>query len=286
MIGLQRIGIKTFENENIFQIASPKKKDEYILRNVTGLTGSNLNVNYQKTLYSGSVHMGSRREEREITLLLELNPDRSKGSTAEKLRDDIYRHIISDELVDKYTRITLYGSKMDLYTEGRVSQIEADLYSQKPMIQVSFMCRYAHFIKTTQEVLDTATVNDISNQLVWTITNPGAPVGFTVTGRSDTQFSSFRVSNETNGQSISVGGAPDIEGTSWMFEIDTTAENRKIHKKGLRDGEWYFRSLYDKASIPNGYVQLESGKNVLSVNIFGVAPKIFNLKYTQRFNGI
>ena len=285
MIGLQRIGIKTFENENIFQIASPKKKDEYILRNVTGLTGANLNVNYQKTLYSGSVHMGSRREEREITLLFELNPDRSKGSTVESLRDDIYRHIISDEHVGGHTLVTLYGTKMDMYTMGRISQIEADLYSQKPMMQVSIMCQYAHFMKTVPEPKLTYNVPDEHTGVDWTIHNPGAPVGFFVQGWSDTQFSEFYVRNKTNGQLIHVKNAPNIEGTKWRFDIDTTPENRKVRKLGLRD-QYYYDNMYNNATLTNGYPQLESGVNIINAHILGGTNKRFELTYTQRFHGI
>lgn len=285
MIGLQRIGLKTFENENIFQIASPKKKDEYILRNVTGLTGVNLNVNYQKTLYSGSVHMGSRREEREITLLFELNPDRSKGSTVESLRDDIYRHIISDELVDSYTRVTLYGSKMDLYTEGRISQIEADLYTQKPMMQVSIMCRYAHFMKTVPEPKLVHNAEDEYTGVVWTINNPGAPVGFLVQAWSDTEFSAFSVYNKTNDQELRVTNASAIEGTKWRFDVDTTPENRKVRKLGLRD-QYYYDNMYNNATLTNGYPQLESGVNKIEAHIYGGTNKKFELTYTQRFHGI
>lgn len=285
MIGLQRIGIKTFENESIFQIASPKKKDEYILRNVTGLTGANLNVNYQKTLRSGSVHMGSRREEREVTLLFELNPDRSKGSTVESLRSDIYKHIISDELVDAYTRVTLYGSNMDLYTEGRISQIEADLYTQKPMMQVSIMCRYAHFMKTVAQPKLVYDVPDEHTGVNWTITNPGAPVGFFVQAWSDTQFSEFYVQNETNGQLLHVKNAPNIEGTKWRFDVDTTPENRMVKKLGLRD-QYYYRDMYDNFKLGSGYPQLESGKNVINAHILGGTNKKFELTYTQRFHGV
>lgn len=285
MIGLQQIGIKTFENENKFQIASPKKKDEYILRNVTGLTGANLNVNYQKTLYSGSVHMGSRREEREITLLFELNPDRSKGSTVESLRSDIYRHIISDELVDGYTRVTLYGSKMNLYTEGRISQIESDLYSQKPMMQVSIMCRYAHFMKTVEEPISDHNVPDDATGAVWTVTNPGAPVGFIVQGWSDTEFSRFSVENKTNGQKLTISQAPDIEGTRWRFGVNTTPEERKVVKLGLRD-DWYFHTVYDKLTLEGGYPQLESGVNKIEAHIIGGTNKTFELTYTRRYHGV
>lgn len=285
MIGLQRIGIKTFENESIFQIASPKKKDEYILRNVTGLTGANLNVSYQKTLYSGSVHMGSRREEREITLLFELNPDRSKGSTVESLRNDIYKHIISDELVDSYTRVTLYGSKMDLYTEGRISQIEADLYTQKPMMQVSIMCRYAHFMKSVPEPRMTANVSDQSTGWSWSIDNPGAPVGFFVQGWSDTEFSAFSVFNKTNGQELRVTNASAIEGTRWRFDVDTTPENRIVRKLGYRD-QYYYNNMYDNFTLESGYPQLESGVNKIEAHIIGGTNKKFELTYTQRFHGV
>lgn len=286
MIGLQRIGLKTFENENIFQIASPKKKDEYILRNVTGLTGANLNVSYQKTLYSGSIHMGSRREEREITLLFELNPDRSKGSTVESLRDSIYRHIISDELVDTYTRVTLYGSKMDLYTEGRISQIEADLYSQKPMMQVSIMCRYAHFMKTVPETKLVYDVPDKHTGVDWSIYNPGAPVGFFVQGWSDTEFSQFFVLNETNGQKLEVINARDTPGTKWRFDIDTTPETREVQKLAYRDNKWWFYNMYDNFKLDSGYPQLESGVNMIRAHILGGTNKKFELTYTQRFHGV
>ena len=286
MIGLQRIGIKTFENENIFQVASPKKKDEYILRNVTGLTGANLSVSYQKTLRSGSVHMGSRREEREITLLFELNPDRSKGSTVESLRDSIYRHIISDELVDAYTRVTLYGSKMDLYTEGRISQIEADLYSQKPMIQISIMCRYAHLIKTVEETKLTYNVPDEHTGVTWTIDNPGAPVGFMVRGYSDTEFSQFYVQNATNGQLAHITNARNITGTRWRFDVDTTPEKRKVQKLAYRDDRWFFNNMYDNFKLESGYPQLESGVNIIETHILGGTNKTFELTYTQRFHGV
>src|SRR5699024_7931886 len=164
--------------------------------------------------------MGSRREEREITLLFELNPDRSKGSTVESLRGNIYRNIISDELVDKYTRVPLYGSKMDLYTEGRISQIEADLYTQKPMMQESIMCRYAHFSKAVDEAKPTYNVMADHTGLSWNNHVQGAPVGFYVQAWSDTEFANFVEHNDTNGQILHVTNALDHPGKRRRIDID------------------------------------------------------------------
>ena len=153
-------------------------------------------------------------------------------------------------------------------------------------MQVSIMCRYAHFMKTVPETTLVHNVPDEYTGVVWTITNPGAPVGFFVQGWSDTQFSEFYVHNETNGQLLRVKNARDATGTRWRFDIDTTPENRRVRKLAYRDNQWWFYDMYDNFKLESGYPQLESGVNVIKAHIFGGTNKKFELTYTQRFHGV
>ena len=153
------------------------------------------------------------------------------------------------------------------------------------MMQVSIMCRYAHFMKTVAQPKLVHNVEDDYNGVVWYIDNPGAPVGFFVQGWSDTEFSRFVVQNQTNGQSLNVTNASNITGTKWRFDVDTTPENRMVKKLGLRD-QYYFRDMYDNIQLTGGYPQLESGVNRIGAYIMGGTNKKFELTYTQRFHGV
>ena len=153
-------------------------------------------------------------------------------------------------------------------------------------MQVSIMCRYAHFMKTVLEPKLIENVPDSNNSVTWTIDNPGAPVGFFVQGWSDTEFSSFGVINRTNNQWLEVTNALDTTGTRWRFDIDTTPENRRVQKLAYRDDKWWFYRMYDNFKLDNGYPQLESGVNKISAYIYGGTNKKFELTYTQRFHGV
>ena len=288
MMGLQRIELKTFANSTIFNISSPSKSDEFIVTAIKGLTSANVNVNFQKTLYADSVHMGSRVEEREITMQIRLYPNMVIGNTVESLRDKIYSHIISMENRDDYTQVILYGSNMDLTTFGRISQIEADLYSDVPTIQLSIRCKDAYLYKTKPEPAQIVNVTSQGAPARLTIFNPGAPVGFDVYGKSSSNFPNFHVLNETNGQEIRVTNFNDpTDATEWAFRINSEPSKRWVRKLGRKGtGNWTYYNAYDRMTITKGFVQLESGENKLVASGWSVPAQTIEVRYTQRFVGI
>lgn len=286
MIGLKQIKLNTMSNENTFNYKSPTKRDEYILKGTTGLSSPSVTVNLQKTLLSGSFHTGSRANEREVTLEFILNPDRSKGHTVEYLRDEIYQHILAGHNPEQSTTLTLVGSVDVASVECYISNVESDLHTKEPVMQLTLQCDSPYFESVNTKEIEGKAAK-AGELMRFDVFNPGAPVGFvlhTVTSEPVTYFS---ISSETTGQRAQVSGLDPISPTPSRsgFIFDSTEKGRDI-RHNYTTSEAYYRHVFDKVRMNQfGWVYLAPGKNVVWAGS-KVTPENATLRFRPRYWGV
>ena len=286
MIGLKQIKLNTMTNENTFNYRSPSKRDEYILKGTTGLSSPSVTVNLQKTLLSGSFHTGSRANEREVTLEFILNPDRSKGHTPEYLRDEIYQHILAGQNPNESTTLTLVGSVDVASVECYISNVEADLYTKEPVMQLTLQCASPYFESVNVKEV-TAETPKAGEFMRFEVFNPGAPVGFvlnTVTAESVTYFG---VVSDTTGQRVQVSQLDSISPTPSKsgFTFDSTEKGRDI-RHNYTTSSSYYRHVYDKVMMEQfAWVYLAPGKNIIHAGSKSNAENA-SLRFRPRYWGV
>lgn len=286
MIGLKQIKLNTMTNENTFNYKSPSKRDEYILKGTTGLSSPSVTVNLQKTLLSGSFHTGSRANEREVTLEFILNPDRSKGHTPEYLRDEIYQHILAGQNPNESTTLTLVGSVDVASVECYISNVEADLYTKEPVMQLTLQCASPYFESVNVKEV-TAETPKAGELMRFEVFNPGAPVGFvlnTVTAESVTYFG---VLSDTTGQRVQVSQLDSISPTPSKsgFTFDSTEKGRDI-RHNYTTSSSYYRHVYDKVMMEQfAWVYLAPGKNIIHAGSKSNAENA-SLRFRPRYWGV
>lgn len=286
MIGLKQIKLNTMTNESTFNYKSPTKRDEYILKGTTGLASPSVTVNLQKTLLSGSFHTGSRADEREVTLEFILNPDRSKGHTPEYLRDEIYQHILAGQNPNQSTTLTLVGSVDVASVECYISNVEADLYTKEPVMQLTLQCNSPYFESVNIKEVESQTSR--SGELMqFDIFNPGAPVGFVLNTVTADPVTYFGVFSDTTGQRAQASELDPISPTPSKngFTFDSTEKGRDLRQNYTTESS-YYRHIFDKVRMSqNGWVYLAPGKNVIRAGS-KVSAENASLRFRPRYWGV
>lgn len=286
MIGLKQIKLNTMTNENTFNYKSPSKRDEYILKGTTGLSSPSVTVNLQKTLLSGSFHTGSRANEREVTLEFILNPDRSKGHTPEYLRDEIYQHILAGQNPSESTTLTLVGSVDVASVECYISNVEADLYTKEPVMQLTLQCDSPYFESVNVKEV-TAETTKPGELMTFKVFNPGAPVGFVLHTVTADPVSYFEVLSETTAQRMKASGLDPISPTPSKsgFIFDSTERERDLRHNYTTTAA-YYRHVFDKVSMDQfSWVYLAPGKNVIRAGSKNKAENA-SLRFRPRYWGV
>lgn len=112
--------------------------DKYYVKSVDGLGPPDQNVAISRTA-SGGKFQGKTSEDREVVVLIGLNPDFDKGETYKTLRDNLYTMLSTG--YDPRVDIVLYAGVFPLCHEfAYVSRFEASLFDANPAVQITFTC--------------------------------------------------------------------------------------------------------------------------------------------------
>lgn len=112
---------------------------KYWVKNVTGLEPPGRSVAIARTA-SGGRFQGVTVEDREVVVLIGLQPDWDAGETPKLLRDNLYTMINTG--YDPKVLITLIadGGVKLASVPAYVTQFEAALFSKDPAVQITFTC--------------------------------------------------------------------------------------------------------------------------------------------------
>lgn len=113
-------------------------KDKYIVKAMDGLGPPDQNVIISRTK-SGGKYQDKTSVDREIVVLLVLNPDLDKGETPKILRDNLYTMI--DTGYDPKVRFTLMAGKFPIsFLDAYVTKVEPPLFEKDTLVQITFTC--------------------------------------------------------------------------------------------------------------------------------------------------
>lgn len=149
------------------------QSSNFILKSVTGLEPPDIDVGVKTTLDNAGIFQNVRPQNREIVMLIRLNPTWSLGQTVSDLRAQLYNMISID---GNPTTIEIrYAGATILQTTGWVKKFEASIFAPDSEVQITFGC-YIPFLVPPG-------VTNVSftglSKTAPVITNPGsAPSGF------------------------------------------------------------------------------------------------------------
>lgn len=125
-------------DDSSFERANADNDDKYYVKNISGLEPPDRNVAIAATA-AGGKFQGVTIEDREVVVLIGLNPDEEKGETVKLLRDNLYTMLYTG--YDPKVDIQLIAGIFPVYHEfAYVSKFEAAIFDANPVVQITFTC--------------------------------------------------------------------------------------------------------------------------------------------------
>lgn len=218
----------------------------------------------------GTDYQSSRREDRNITIRLLLEPNWAE-ETVKVLRNKIYAFFMPKSPVD----LRFYSTDMDpVKISGRVESCETPLFTAEPAVDISIICFDPDFVEENDVIFSGSTVS--------TLTNTNIPyLGTTETGFVFT-LNVNRILSEFS-----------IYLDNKQIDFDGTLQNLDILKISTVSGSKYVRriragvetSLLYGIPAQSVWLNLYNGDNALRVYAVG-NPVPYTIAYTRKYGGL
>jgi hypothetical protein len=232
--------------------------------------------------HDGSVYQSSRRDNRNITIKLSLDPDPAV-STVRSLRQQLYNFFMTKQMVT----LKFFVDEIDDISEdgyqivGRVESFASAMFAQEPIVDISIICFDPDFIDPVTVVLPGTTT---AGTTPTHITYPGtSPAGMLLSIEFDRTCSAVTVYSGAPGMPT---GAMNITIPGGFLAGDIMTFSSNPGDKGawlVRDGG-SSPALY--AIDPQAYWPvLYPGDNTLRVYASGAAIPT-NVSYNVRYGGL
>lgn len=255
--------------------------DGYSLREIGGLDPVKANiVSSSFARFDGSQYQSSRRESRNITLKLGLEPDYISTSVRE-LRSRLYQFFMPKSEVS----LRFYDSDgLTVDISGRVETCETSLFSSEPQMDVSIICFDPDFTEQDPIVINSFTSNDttVPEGLVEAPYFGTVETGVEFTLHVDRPLTQFTIYHSTY-----IGGAEEIlDFAAPLSAGDGLTISTVPGAKGatLLRGSTTSSLLYG-ISPQSAWIQLVSGDNYIRFYATG-EPIPFDMKYVNRYGGL
>lgn len=226
----------------------------FVVRSIDGLDPPGKTVSIGSSLYEGGYLQGSRPINREIVILIGMQPNYSIGETPGDLRDMLYSVLTPKLNVPVSFSLLDDASTVLVTTYGEISKFDSPLFDKDPIAQITMPCTSAFFTKPLYAHPSPGTL--LKNPI--TITNTGnAPTGFDLSITLTAAMSSFSLTNG-NGTGKILLTNPFTIGD--VIRIVTIAGSRNVTltRAGVTT------SLLPKLSMDSDYLQLHGGVNTLT----------------------
>lgn len=209
-------------DSSAYNTAQVDDADKYIVKSITGLEPPDQTIAIAKTA-SGGKYQGRQSEDREIVVLIKLNPDWDSGETPKMLRDNLYT-MLSTGYDPKVVIQLAAGIFPYAQVVAYVSKFEAAIFDANPVVQITFECLNPTFSSLMPISLSPGELDEKHPNVY----NPGtAETGF--------QFS-VKFTDDLNGWSIkqaenqSVGMIFDMQfHENDILSVSTIPGKRYIH---------------------------------------------------------
>lgn len=257
-------GISEFIDEFLEEGALPLRilgvtpKDSLLVRKVTGLNPSSVDLFIGDYSRDGGSYQGRRVGDRNVVLTIDLNPNPALGETISGLRELLYK-VFLDPLVDAdHVELVLRsddGRVRNLY--GYTEKIETEVFDIETMVQISMICPDPYI----RDVDETVLTNPIGTWIT---------VPFTYGGSAEAGFvAEIIISADTPTLTINNNGQTMVVNHSFMagdtVYLNTSRGERDITY--VRDGVIY--PLIAKLTPQSRWMELHSQSN--SLNVYGAS---------------
>lgn len=261
----------------------------YTISSITGLNPVKATINTTAlTTSDGSVFNSSRRESRNIVLMIAIEPD------AELNRLNLYR------IVQPKQPITFNFWRLDrkVCIDGYVDTLEVDLFNQKQIAQISIVCPQPDFKSSDESILEFSSVGNTfefefeseENDLIFSEIILESSIEFEYNGEIETG-AIFELT--THGRVIDpviynrlTGGAFTVKGEyreNDTIRIDTTTGAKSV--KLLRDGEEL--NIINKIDLSNDWLTFSCGTNVFAYDAnYGKEHIQLKIVYRDKYDGV
>jgi hypothetical protein len=125
-------------DDSAYAVSRADQSDPYYVKSITGLEPPGRDVAIASTA-SGGKFQGVTVQDREVVVLIGLNPDEEKGQTVKFLRDNLYTMLYTG--YDPKVDIQLIAGIFPICHEfAYVSNFEASIFDANPAVQITFTC--------------------------------------------------------------------------------------------------------------------------------------------------
>lgn len=172
----------------ILPIVGATSREEFLLKEASGLGPPDVDVHMGTTLYAGDIYHGRRPQAREIVLRVGLNPDYSNTAVSD-LRARLYQLLSTKQALKIWVRFVYDETDLNLdpndyayVIDGYFKRVEIVPFSKDPEVQITITCPqalFSHPVELTFGTLDvfnpgtaptpfyiTMTLNEYTNDVV------------------------------------------------------------------------------------------------------------------------
>lgn len=224
----------------------------------------------------GSNYQASRREERNITLKLTLEPDYVEGQTVRQLRRLLYTYFMPKSAI----KLRFISDDMEtVYLDGRIESFETPLFASEAEVNISIICFNPDFYNPLSVYIDGFTTAADSGLLV---NYPGdVESGVLFRLFVDRALTSFSIKVDTpDGETQQLDFNSSLIADDIMF-INTVPGNKyaNVRRDGYGSGRLY------GVSPQSQWVMLMPGDNLVTVYAEGT-PIPYILGYNTKYGGL
>lgn len=223
----------------------------------------------------GTQYQSARREERDLRLVLKLEPDYA-NETVRELRTRLYRYFMTKaEVTLKFTLV----DGLEVEVKGRVETCEAAIFDSEPAVVVSIRCFDPDFVDPTPVVVEGETVDDMTEI---TIAYSGTvETGVELVLNVDRDLDEFTIFHRP----------PDGSTRTMNFEYELEAGD--VLRISTVFGNKYLTLTRDSVttSVLNGmdpasnWTEFQNGNNHIRVYATG-DPIPYTITYSTRYGGL
>lgn len=223
----------------------------------------------------GSEYQSSRREERNITMNIALEPDWTL-ETVDTLRDKLYVHFMPKTRVE----LRFYSDNKPVrYISGMVETCEPDHFSEDPEVNISIICNNPDFVdQTPQLIIGQTTAESLDNIVEY---EGSVETGFLFTLFVDRTLSAFTIYH--------------TDPSGFQQQLDFTGELLPGDELTIQTTPGSKFARLSRASVVSSYLygispqsnwhQLYPGDNI--IRVFALGEEIpYTLTYTRKYGGL
>lgn len=224
----------------------------------------------------GSQYQSARREERDIKMMIRLEPNYAINETVRDLRSRLYRYFMTkSEVTLKFTLV----DELEVEIKGRVETCEAAIFAKEPAMNILVRCFDPDFIDVVPVVVEAGTVDDMTEI---NIAYEGTvDTGVELTLNVDRDLSEFTIFHRPpDGTTRTMSFEYELEAGD-VLKISTVTGNKylTLTRAGITS------SVLNGMDPTSNWTEFQNGDNHIRVYAVG-DPIPYSISYTTRYGGL